>query len=298
MHRTIRLCVLLLAGESICAAQLPSIVTSTLPVATTGGAYSATLFAGGGTPPYSNWTAAAGSFPPGLTLNPSAGTISGKPTASGTFNFFVTVQDSAGGISPAQALTIVSSPPAISTTSAGLPSATVGAAYSVGLVATGGTPPYSNWTITSGALPQGLVLNASTGAISGAPISNGASNFTVTVQDSTGVTSATQSLTIVTGVAIITSSAPKGTLTGPYSLQLQAGGGSLVYTNWVVSSGVLPTGLTLTAASGLLSGIPVATGSYSFSITVTDSAGATSMAQPYTIVIAPAPQIVTGALWP
>jgi hypothetical protein len=298
MHRTIRLFVFLLAGECICAAQLPSIVTSTLPVATTGGVYSATLFAGGGTPPYSNWMVGAGAFPPGLSLNASTGAISGKSTASGTFNFFVTVQDSAGGISPAQALTIVSSAPAISTTSAGLPSATVGVAYSVGLVATGGTPPYSNWTVASGALPQGLVLNSATGAISGAPISNGASSFTVTLQDSTGVTSAPQSLTIVTGVAIITGSAPKGTLTGPYSLQLLAGGGSLVYSNWVVSSGVLPPGLTLTASSGLLSGIPVAVGSYSFSITVTDSAGANSMPQPYTIVIAPVPQVVTGALWP
>lgn len=57
--------------------------------------YSQTLGVTGGRTPYGNWVVVAGSgtLPPGLTLNPSTGVISGKPTATGLFAFTVTVTD-------------------------------------------------------------------------------------------------------------------------------------------------------------------------------------------------------------
>jgi uncharacterized protein (TIGR03437 family) len=295
--RALRLCAFLFAVALSCAGQLPTITTEALANATTGGAYSASLSVSGGTPPYSNWTVGAGSLPPGLSLDPVAGSISGTPSASGTFNFWITVQDSAGGISPAKSLAITTSVPVIATTASVL-SIVVGTAYSYTLAVSGGTPPYNNWTVASGSLPQGLFLNPVTGVISGTPITVGIYNFTLTVQDATGVTSAPQPLTIVTGVAIITNSLPKGTLTAPYNVQLIGAGGTQPYVSWLVSSGVLPPGLTLTAGTGLLSGTPITSGSYSFSVTVTDSAATTSIAQPFTIVIAPTPVITTGALLP
>jgi hypothetical protein len=68
-------------------------LTGTLPVGTVGVAYSYTLKATGGTPPYS-YALTAGSLPPGLTLN-SDGTISGTPTKPGASSFTVTATDSA-----------------------------------------------------------------------------------------------------------------------------------------------------------------------------------------------------------
>src|SRR3954453_14642813 len=61
----------------------PAVVisTSSLPAGTVGVAYSQTLGASGGTPPYS-WSMASGSLPAGLNI--SGGTISGTPTAAGT----------------------------------------------------------------------------------------------------------------------------------------------------------------------------------------------------------------------
>lgn len=71
-----------------------SITTSSLPGGTQQQAYSATLAATGGTPPYS-WSVASGSLPSGLTLGAS-GSITGTPTASGTASFTAQVKDSSG----------------------------------------------------------------------------------------------------------------------------------------------------------------------------------------------------------
>jgi hypothetical protein len=67
------------------------ITTSVLPNGTVGMAYSSTLSASGGTPPYS-WSIFSGSLPAGLTLGGSA--ISGTPPHSGVFPFTVQVMDS------------------------------------------------------------------------------------------------------------------------------------------------------------------------------------------------------------
>jgi Putative Ig domain len=58
----------------------------------TGHAASLTMTASGGTPPYT-WSATA--LPPGLSINPGTGVISGTPTTVGTYPVTVTVHDSA-----------------------------------------------------------------------------------------------------------------------------------------------------------------------------------------------------------
>ncbi|NCW27787.1 MAG: hypothetical protein EBV83_05755, partial [Verrucomicrobia bacterium] len=68
-----------------------SITSASLPSGTIGLAYSRSLAASGGTPPYL-WTNTAGSLPAGLSLN-SSGTISGTPTTAGTSIFTVQASD-------------------------------------------------------------------------------------------------------------------------------------------------------------------------------------------------------------
>ena len=63
-----------------------------IPPATKGQAYSLTLRARGGTPPYT-WEVSG--LPAGLTLDRYLGKISGTPTESGTFRLLITVTDSA-----------------------------------------------------------------------------------------------------------------------------------------------------------------------------------------------------------
>ncbi len=174
-----------------------TITTTSLPGGTAATAYSATLSASGGTPPYT-WTVGSGQLPPGVALS-SSGTISGNPTTSGQFTFSVGVRDSATNpqaVSKSYALSISAPAPASLTITVNtLKDATVGTPYSTTLTASGGTPPYS-WTLVAGALPPGLNL-ASAGSIAGTPTTAGQYPFTVLVKDSATTPQAAQaSLTI------------------------------------------------------------------------------------------------------
>jgi uncharacterized protein (TIGR03118 family) len=87
------------------------------------------------------------------------------------------------------AITAVDASTLAITNAPSLPTGKIGTAYAQALTPTGGTPPYSNWTLASGSLPPGLSLNSTTGALSGTPVVIGGTfNFTVSMKDSTGAT--------------------------------------------------------------------------------------------------------------
>ena len=70
-----------------------SITTTSLGSGSEGVTYLNQVDAGGGTPPYT-WSMTIGALPPGLTMQPSSGAISGTPTSVGSTTFTVTAQDS------------------------------------------------------------------------------------------------------------------------------------------------------------------------------------------------------------
>ncbi|MDC0357185.1 FG-GAP-like repeat-containing protein [Oligoflexia bacterium] len=90
-----------------------NILTTTLVEAHAATAYSSTLIAAGGTAPYV-WELTSGKLPSGLTLA-SDGTLSGTPTASGSFAWIVKVTDAAKD-SDTQDLTLTVKPAAVATT--------------------------------------------------------------------------------------------------------------------------------------------------------------------------------------
>jgi hypothetical protein len=82
-------------------------------------------------------------------------------------------------------------------TSATLPIAEMGIAYSVTLEATDADETSVGYTLTSGSLPTGLSLNGSTGVISGTPTVNGTQVFTVTATDAGGNSSSREFTLVV-----------------------------------------------------------------------------------------------------
>ena len=70
-------------------------VSSSLPQGTVGASYKAALTVTGGTAPYT-FSVASGQLPNGVQLAQSSGTFSGTPTASGNFNFAISVSDASG----------------------------------------------------------------------------------------------------------------------------------------------------------------------------------------------------------
>ncbi len=179
------------------------ITTVSLPNGTAGTAYSQTLQARGGLPPYVNWQRIAGTMPAGIADPVAAtGVISGTPTAvcmATVSNFTAQVSDSAAAPqSDTQALSItVNAPPALNITTTTLPNGTVGVAYNSTVQATGGVPPRT-FAVTAGNLPSMLNLAMATGAITGTPDTAETQNFTITVTDSCGAMDA-QALSITVG---------------------------------------------------------------------------------------------------
>ena len=165
--------------------------------------------------------------------------------------------------------------PAMLTISSGsLPNGATGGAYSATLSASGGVTPVT-WSET-GALPPGLSLDPS-GTLTGTPVTAGTYSFTVAAVDSSypALTTSLPVSIVVTDSPIIISTAPPppaGTLTYPYTGYgfAVASGGSPPFI-FAVTKGTPPPGLTV-GSDGGFGGTPTATGSFSFTLTATDSA--------------------------
>src|SRR4030095_1303224 len=175
--------------------------------------------------------------------------------------------------------------PAIAVNPASVPTGTAGTAFSQALSSTGGTGA-TTFTVSSGALPAGVSLSSG-GLLSGPPPATGTFNFTATATDTVGASgSRAYTLTINAGVVVNPASLPSWTRNLAYSQMVSATGGNGSYT-FSVSAGALPSGLTLTAATGALSGTPTTAGTFNFTGTATDGLGA-SGSRAYSATIAAA----------
>lgn len=131
------------------------------------------------------WALVGGGLPPGLvfnggTITGGVATITGTPTAIGSYSFVISVTDPVGDtMQKTYTLTVASV-----TGSPG--NGQIGVAYSAGFSANGIASPAFG---ISGSAPNGLGINSSTGVLSGTPTVAGTFNFSVTAHD--GVTGQT-----------------------------------------------------------------------------------------------------------
>lgn len=141
-----------------------------------GSAYSFQFLVIGGTP-FADGNYAwveFGDLPPGLSLDPNTGVVSGTPLISGSYFFQIEVIDAdAAGNTNSFSICVMEI-----VTDQILPPANEFAAYLTPLVEQPGDVASEVWTLISGALPIGLELN-SIGSISGTPEESGGFLFTV-----------------------------------------------------------------------------------------------------------------------
>lgn len=239
---------------------------------TVGTFYSTNFTGSGGSAAYT-FAVTGGALPAGLSLS-GAGVLSGTPSASGPFNFTITVTD-LYGCQTSLAYSGTSDCPILAISPSTLNPMNTGIVFSQNLSTSGGTAPYT-YTITGGALPSGMSLSAG-GTISGTPTVTAAYSFTVTSTDVYGCSTSILYTGNVTcpGLTMSPGTLPDGSIAVPYSQTVTTSGGTAGYT-YTLTSGSLPPGLTL-SPTGDITGTPTTPGSYGFNITSTDAYGCSTV---------------------
>src|ERR1039458_4741670 len=242
-----------------------------LPLGTVNKPYNAVLGVSGGSSPY-NFVLETGALPPGISLNSATGAIAGTPVSSGVFTFEVAVSDFTGLARGTQTFAVgvnVATNSGAVQISVSPTSTTLSSKSKQQFTATiGGTSNTAvSWSATAGSVDaNGLYTVPNVTSQTSATIT-ATSNADPTKTASAAVTvnpATSQSLQIATG------NLPQGAEGNPYSAAFAATGGTSPY-SWSISAGTAPPGTSMNA-NGNLGGTPAKTGSFSFTVLVTDAA--------------------------
>jgi len=263
----------------------PTVVTTELPGALVGEAYSAALEAQGGDGTFT-WSLDSGSLPQGLSLADD-GTVSGTPTVVGTAT--VTVEVSSAGLSGTGEVSIAVAENPLTITTGALPDAQVETAYQATLEAEGGLGAQS-WSVSGGTLPTGLDLS-SDGVLSGTPQEAGSFDLTVqvTTADDAQTATADLSLAVTPGpVTILSRVVASGAVGTSYSTSLRARGGDGVNYEWTILGGAFPAGLQL-SPDGIVQGTPTTVGEQN--VTVRATSGGQTDFVPLRVTVRPGARV-------
>jgi len=225
------------------------------------------------------------SLPSGISLNTSSGIISGTPSAiASTAAYTITGTNTGGSTTLALTITVNDAAPT------SLAYATNPATYTKGTSITPDSPSNSGGSVVSysvsPSLPSGLSLNTGTGVVSGTPsaiTSSGA--YTVTATNTGGST--TLALTITVNDAAPTSltyatNPASYTKNSAISANSPSNSGGAIVSYSV--SPALPSGLSLSSSSGIVTGTPSSvTAQAVYSVTGTNTGGSTTIGLTLTV---------------
>ncbi|MBO9707868.1 MAG: autotransporter domain-containing protein [Caulobacter sp.] len=190
---------------------------------------------------------------------------------------FTYTASNAGGLSNVATVSLTVDNPTFSVAMPA-PSGQRGVPYNTGgarIAISGGKAPYSSFSVAG--LPAGLTMD-SAGVISGAPTVAGSFTVTVTATDSSigsgpFTASATAGFTVSDVAMTLPVDSPAAGLAGTaYSYTLAAATGGIGSYAYALVAGQLPDGISLNGLT--LSGTPLASGTYNFTLQATDSRGA------------------------
>jgi hypothetical protein len=218
----------------------------------------------------------AGALPAGVTGAYSAGvfTISGTPTASGTFNYTVTTAGPCTNPSLTGTITVQANSIITRTSGSGTDAQTKCINTAIANITYGITAGGTGASITAGALPTGVTGSFSAGVftIQGTPSVAGTFSYTVTTTGPCVNNSLSGTIT-VTGASTLTLSSATGTNTQTVCINnaitdiTYATGGTA--TGASITAGALPAGVTGTFSAGVftITGTPTASGTFNYTVT-------------------------------
>lgn len=240
----------------------PPVITSpTNAVGKQGHSFNFTISATGTAP----ITFGATGLPDGLSVNSTNGLISGVPTVAGDFDIVLYATNAAQTTVGNLLLTLADDIPAI--TSATNAAGTQGQAFTYTITATNDPAVFS-----AVSLPTGLSVDTNSGIISGVPLLSGSFPITIGAANAYGSDSETLTLTLASGAPTITSSlAENGTQGQPLSYTITTLNNAVSFT-----AVPLPDGLNLNASSGVISGVPLVSGSFPVNIGAMNAFGSDS----------------------
>ena len=213
---------------------------------------------------YVTWTLDSGDIPSGLAFN--AGTLSGTPTAAGTFTFTLSAYMSSSQ-THTKTFTLTVEDTLVITTSSYLPDGKAGMFYEgVTLETDAEDGLYVTWSSSN--MPDGLEVGYRSGIISGTPATEGYYTFTVTAVSGQYTASKEFTILITPSLKITNDSKLPSAFTGQnYSVTLSTDASDFdaQYITWSCTS--LPEGLRLDSKTGTISGIPSSQGTFTFIIT-------------------------------
>ncbi len=204
------------------------------------------------------------SYTVNLTGDSDSATISAV-TSAGTAGSASVVVTNTVGSNVANSLFTYALPPTATANSTAVQNLTLTGTMTniTPLTGSGGIAPLTYY-VSSGTLPSGLTLNSSTGVISGTPnVAYSTASVVIAVKDSNNIsasTTASVSFTVVARPTATTNTTPRTLAVGlPISSFTPiTGTGGTAPLNYFISSGTLPSGLTLNSSTGLVSGTPTA----------------------------------------
>lgn len=138
------------------------------------------------------------------------------------------------------------------------------------LTASGGDGGPYTFTVSGGSLPDGVTFIEATAAVYGWPTESGTFAFTVTASDGSGHSGSQAFSWFVWPMVTVFPETLAAMVAGyPASFRFTAQGGTGGPFTFTLESGQIPTGMTLDAATGILSGTPTVTGVWQFAIRAT-----------------------------
>jgi uncharacterized repeat protein (TIGR03803 family) len=222
----------------------------------------------------------ASNLPSWLSVDSTTGIISGTPPAAGTYAFNAVASNIAGPTSQLVTLTVTGGSSGVPTiTSAATASTAINATFNYQITTAHAATSYNAFS-----LPDGLVFDATSGAIFGMPIAAGTYQIPITATNASGSAASVLTLTITQPLppGIAPTLSATAVQNAAFTYQIPVTGTVTSY----AETGTLPSNVTFDTTTGIFSGTPTATGTFTINLTVSNAQGSSQSVLTLNVVAA------------